>query len=362
MSDDIRYWIGLSLLPGIGPARLGRLIQRFQSAEQAWRASPDELQRCGIDEKLLPALLEKRRILDLAAELERVEQIGARVLTWKDPEYPTLLRETFNHPPVLYVHGEIRREDKHAIAVVGTRRPSLYGQALTLKLVPTLVEQGLTIVSGLARGIDSLAHRAALEAGGRTIAVLGSGLDVMYPAENRRLAQEIAQHGAVLSEYALGTQPDAFNFPARNRIISGLSLGTVVVQAGEKSGALITAAYALEQNREVFAFPGRVTDRESAGCNQLIKHGQAKLIMRPDDILEELNRTVTLQQLEIKSVIPENTIESQLLSLLSSEPVHVDDLGRQTALPIAEVTSALTMLELKGIIRQVGSMHYVRVR
>jgi DNA processing protein len=221
------------------------------------------------------------------------------------------------------------------------------------------VRSGLTVVSGLARGVDSVAHHAALQAGGRTIAVLGSGIDVIYPAENRGLFNHILAGGAVVTEYPLGTKPDAFNFPARNRIISGLSLGAVVVEAQPGSGALITADYALEQNREVFAFPGRVTDKGSAGCNRLIREGRAKLVSSTEDILEELDLTVAVQQLEIKAVLPANDEEGRLLALLSHEPVHVDDLSRQSALPAPTVASTLMMLELKGAVRQVGSMSYV---
>lgn len=357
--ETLKHWVGLSLLPGIGPARLTRLVERMGSAQSAWRATSDELRRCGVEERAIESLLEKRSMTDLDTEIDRVDSAGAHVLICEDHAYPRVLGESFNRPAILYVKGDVRREDEQAIAVVGTRRPSLYGQALTMQVVPRLVEHGLTIVSGLARGIDSMAHRAALTAQGRTIAVLGSGVDVIYPAENRRLAADIARQGAVISEYPLGTQPDAFNFPARNRIISGLSLGTVVVEAGEKSGALITAGYALEQSREVFAFPGRVTDRLCAGCNRLIKAGHAKLITDPDDILEELDLTVALQQLEIKHVIPDNETEGAVLALLSAAPTHIDDLGRQVSLSMAEVSSTLTMLELKGAIRQVGSMHYV---
>ena len=197
---------------------------------------------------------------------------------------------------------------------------------------------------------------------GRTIAVLGSGLDVIYPAENRGLAERITQNGAVVSEYGMGTQPDAFNFPPRNRIISGLSLGSLIVEAGEKSGALITARRALEQNREVFAFPGRITDQSSTGCNQLIKRGEAKLATGPEDVVEELNLHFVPEQLQIDYDIDADSSEGKILCLLSSQPVHVDELGRQAALPVQDVTSTLTMLELRGLIRNVGSMHYVLAR
>jgi DNA processing protein len=356
---DIGYLVGLSLLPGIGPARFHRLIERFGEPERAWRASEQELVALGVDPKTLPALLEKRRSLSIERELERLKGLDVQVLSVFDPDFPPQLKEIFNAPPLLYVKGEITGQDHQSIGVVGTRSPTVYGKELAARIVPELVQSGLTIVSGLARGIDSIAHNAALDAGGRTMAVLGNGIDVIYPAENRRLYQRIAERGALITDYPLGTKPDAFNFPARNRIISGLTLGTLVVEAQNGSGALITADYALEQNREVFAFPGRATDRNSAGCNKLIRDGRAKLVTCTEDILNELDLTVAVQQLEIKVAIPANDDESRLLALLSHEPVHVDELVRKSAMAAPHVASTLMMMELKGAVRQVGSMSFV---
>ena len=356
-----KYFVGLSLLPGIGPARMAKLIGLCGSAEAAWSASPEQLRYAGVDEKSLPLLLDKRKSTNVDAELERVHSFGARVLTWADEEYPSLLKEAFNKPAILYVMGSFAPEDSQALAVVGTRSPSTYGRDLVIGMTPQLVAQGLTIVSGLALGIDTLAHRGAVQSSGRTIAVLGSGLDVLYPRENRGLANRIVEHGAVVTEYAMGTQPDAFNFPARNRIISGLSLGTLVVEAGHKSGALITSRFALDQNREVFAIPGRVTDRQSAGCNRLIRRGEAKLVVDPEDILEELHLSYVPQQLSMESN-GANEAERVILAMLSSEPIHVDDITRQSRLSSPEVSSTLTMLELRNMIRNVGSMHYVLAR
>ena len=356
---DIAYLVGLSLLPGIGPARFHKLIDRFKEPERAWRASEQEFVTLGVDAKFMPLLLEKRRALSLEREMDRLRRLEVTVLSIFDADYPLRLKEIFNAPPLLYVKGTITRQDDQSLGVVGTRGPSVYGKELAARVVPELVRTGLTIVSGLARGIDSVAHRAALDSGSRTIAVLGCGIDVVYPAENRALFERIQQHGAVATEYPLGTKPDAFNFPARNRIISGLSLGTVVVEAQYTSGALITADYALEQNREVFAFPGRATDRGSAGCNRLIREGRAKLVTSTEDILAELDLTVAVQQLEIKVAIPANDEEGKLLSLLSHEPVHIDELARQTAMAAPTVASTMLMLELKGTVRQIGSMSYV---
>jgi DNA processing protein len=356
---DVRFVVGLSLLPGIGPVRLVRLIERFTDPERAWRTTASELTQIGVEAKFLATLLERRRALDLDAEMARLERLGVHVLTVFDEEYPRSLREIYNAPVLLYMRGEMTAADETGIGVVGTRSPTVYGKELATRIVPQLVGAGLTIVSGLARGIDTVAHSAALRAGGRTIAVLGCGIDVAYPAENRALLERIPAHGAVVTEYPLGTKPDAYNFPARNRIISGLSMGTLIVEAQERSGALITADYALEQNREVFAFPGRATDKISAGCNRLIREGRAKLVTSTDDILAELDLTTAVRQLEIKAVIPANDEEGRLLALLSHDPVHVDDLVRQAAMPAPTVTSTLMMLELKGSIRQIGTMSYV---
>jgi DNA processing protein len=261
-------------------------------------------------------------------------------------------------PPVLYVRGRLTNEDEWAVAVVGTRRASAYGKTVTQRLVTDLAVNHVTIVSGLARGIDGEAHQVALDAGGRTIAVLGCGLDLIYPPEHRNLAREIVENGALVSEYPLGTRPEASNFPPRNRIISGLSLGVLVVEAGFKSGALITADFAADQGRDVFAVPGNLYARTNVGTNRLIQDG-AKLVMGAEDILEELNLMMVAQQVEVRAVVPETETEALLLQHLSLEPVHVDELALRVELPISDVTSNLALMELKGMVRQVGGMNYV---
>lgn len=355
----MRFLVGLSLLPGIGPARFNKLLAHFGEPERAWRASERELLALGVDQKSIPQLLETRSSISLEQQMDKLQRLEVQLLTIYDADYPSRLKEIFQPPPLLYVRGELTPQDDSSVGVVGTRSPSVYGKELTSRIVPELVRSGVTIVSGLARGIDSVAHHAALDAGGRTIAVLGNGIDVVYPSENRALSNLIVGRGALVTDYPLGTKPDAFNFPARNRIISGLSMGTVVIEAQRSSGALITADYALDQNREVFAFPGRTTDRGSSGCNRLIREGRAKLVASSEDILEELDLTAAVQQLEIKAVLPANNEESHLLSLLSHEPVHVDELSRQTSMASPTVASTLLMLELKGAVRQVGAMSYV---
>jgi DNA processing protein len=262
---------------------------------------------------------------------------------------------------VLYVQGQLLPRDEWALAVVGTRRATVYGREVTRTLVSGLAASGVTIVSGLAHGIDTHAHQVALDAGGRTLAVLGSGIDVIYPAENRKLAELVVKSGAILSEYPLGAQPESGNFPRRNRIISGLSLGVMVVEGSKTSGAMITADYAAEQGREIFAVPGNILSPNSAGPNYLIQQG-AKLVTTIGDILEELNLTMVAEQATAREIIPDNEAEAVLLRHLSAEPMHVDELGRATNLPINEVASTLTLMELKGKVRQVGGMNYVVAR
>jgi len=359
--NDLRYWVGFNLVRGIGPTRLRALLDYFGGVERAWHAPSEELRSAGLDRRSLESLLAARSALDLDHELERIASAGAHALTWADDGYPSLLREIHDPPPVLYVKGEITPEDAWAVAVVGTRRASTYGREVTRRLSGTLARSGVTIVSGLARGVDAEAHRAALEAGGRTIAVLGCGVDRVYPPEYRKLAAQIVEHGALVSDYPLGTPPEGSNFPPRNRIISGLSLGVLIVEAGVRSGALITADFAAEQGRDVFAVPGSILARGNEGTNALIQDG-AKVVLGPEDILEELNLTMVAEQVEARQVLPADETEAALLARISSDPTHVDELQQQVGLPIAQVTSTLALMELKGMVRQVGGMKYVVAR
>ncbi|MCA9938571.1 MAG: DNA-processing protein DprA [Anaerolineales bacterium] len=361
--SDLKYWLGFNLVKGIGPAKLQALLSYFADVEQAWQASEPDLRRLGLDQRAIANLVEARRTLDLDERLRMVGDAGISLLTWADPAYPRYLREIPDAPPLFYTRGRINEVDQWAVAVVGTRRLTAYGRQVTQTLVEGLVRNGVTIVSGLARGIDSIAHQTALEMGGRTIAVLGSGLDCIYPPENRPLAARIPQddHGVVMTEYALGVQPEARNFPPRNRVISGLSLGTLVIEAGERSGALITADFAVEQNRDVFAVPGNINSPVSKGPNRLIQNG-AKLVTGVEDILEELNINMVSERVAVQMALPETAEEAALLSLLSPQPTHIDDLARQAGLPSALVSSTLTLMELKGMTRQVGGMNYVSFR
>lgn len=361
--SDLKYWLGFNLVKGIGPAKIQALLDYFGDLATAWQAAEGQLKRVGIDRRARHALREARATLDLDAYCDRVHAAGYRVLTWATDSYPRYLREIPTAPPVLYVAGEIQTMDEWAVAVVGTRRLSAYGRQVARELVAGLARNNVTVVSGLARGIDGIAHKTALDVGGRTIAVLGSGLDCLYPAEHRPLARQIVaeKRGAIVSEYALDVPPDAKNFPPRNRIISGLTLGTIVIEAGERSGALITADFALEQNREVFAVPGNITSRASKGTNRLIQQG-AKLVTGVADVLEELNLTMVPQQVAVQMALPESAEEAALLRHLSPQPTHVDDLCRASGLPSAEVSSTLTLMELKGLVQQVGGMRYVLSR
>jgi DNA processing protein len=361
VGDQRRYWVGFNRVIGIGPVRLKALLEAFGDTETAWHASAEDLRAAGLDQRCLRGLLEARDTLDLDAELARIEGLGYRLLTWEEAEYPERLREISAPPPVLYLWGDLRPQDRWAAAVVGTRRPTAYGTAVARDLAAVLAASGVTVVSGLARGIDTIAHQSALEAGGRTLAVLGSGLDRLYPPEHRRLAERIAGAGAVLSDYPLGTAPEGGNFPPRNRIISGLALAVVIVEAGEGSGALITADFAAEQGREVFAVPGSIYSRASRGTNQLIRSG-ARPLVAFEDVLEALNLDVVIRQEEVSQALPEDETEAKILAALSSEPVHVDELQALCGLPAAQVSASLAMLELKGRARQVGGMHYVRAR
>jgi DNA processing protein len=356
-----RYWVGFNIVRGIGPTRLRALLDCFGDVERAWHAPGEELRRAGLDRRSLENLLATRATRDLDRELEKIAAVGAYLLTWESPGYPRLLREISDPPPVLYVKGTITEEDAWAVAVVGTRRASPYGREVTRRLTTALARSGITIVSGLARGIDAEAHWAALRAGGRTIAVLGCGIDQVYPPEHRKLAGEIIAHGALVSDYPLGTRPEGSNFPPRNRIISGLSLGVLVTDAGVRSGALITADFAAEQGRDVFAVPGSILARGCAGTNALIRDG-AKVVLGPEDILEELNLTMVAEQAEARQVLPVDATEAALLARMSAEPTHVDELRQQVGLPIAQVTSTLALMELKGMVRQVGGMKYVVAR
>ena len=374
----MKEWIALNMTPGVGPRVAARLLERFGSAEGVFGALRSELERLRLRPEAVESIALRDRHGAAAVELERVRALaGAEVLVLDDGAYPALLREIPDPPITLYVRGEWRAcLEAPCVGVVGSRRCSTYGQNVALSLARELASRGVCVVSGLARGIDAAAHRGALEAGGRTAAVLGTGLDEVYPRDHRRLADEIlARGGALVTQFPLGTPPVAENFPYRNRIISGLSLGTVVVEASENSGSLITARLAMEQNREVFAVPGNVTSRNSFGTNFLIKGAGAKLVQAWQDIVEEFPPEVAAAILppgakgkggggrkgEAPTPADLSGAERAVLKLIpADEPAHVDALAEGAGLRVSELSGVLLGLEMRGLVRQLPGRCYVR--
>jgi len=336
------------------------LINHFENLESAWKAAPVDLAAAGLSLKLIERIVQAREQVDLEKVWAKIEAQGIKILTWKDEAYPQRLKEIEQPPPVLYIRGDYLPDDLYAVAIVGTRRVTSYGRQITEELSSYLASSGITVVSGLARGVDAIAHQTALKAGGRTIGVLGSGVDKIYPPEHRQLAERMMESGAIVSDYAPGTPPDASNFPPRNRIISGLSLAVVVIEAGETSGALITAEFAAEQGREIFAVPGSILAPQSKGTNKLIQKGALPLLS-VNDLMQALNLTRMGEQKAARKIIPADETEARLMNVLSTEPLHVDEIRNQTELPIEKVSAALALMELKGMVRQVGGMNYVAV-
>jgi len=358
-SEQWRYWIALRLVRGVGNVTFRELLARFDSPQAVLRASPKELIDAGVHTEVARAIatFAQWRVVDL--ELQKIAKAGVQLITQAEPKYPENLTHLHDPPPFLYVRGSLVPEDRLAIAIVGSRFASAYGRGVARDLARGLAEKGITVVSGLARGVDAEAHRATLEAKGRTLAVLGSGLDVIYPSEHRSLAAEISLHGALLSEFPLGSKPDAVHFPYRNRVISGLTLGTVVVEAAENSGSLITARFALEQNREVFAVPGVITSSRSRGPHKLIKDG-AKLVENIDDILQEI--APALMPVSSRHAAPVGPPlaphETLLLGLFDHESLHVDTLIARSGLTPRRVLEVLLELELKGLVTQLPGTHF----
>jgi DNA processing protein len=363
--DPKVYWVGFNLVKGIGAVRVKALLDFFGSLEMAWQAPVEGLRSAGIPPKILENLLRVRRETSLEQVWEYIQRCGIQTLTWEEEGYPRRLREIDQPPPVLYVLGALKPEDEWAVAVVGTRRMTPYGQKVAGELGAFLARQGITVVSGLARGVDRIAHEAALQAGGRSIAVLGSGVDRIYPPEHARLATQMQARGAIISDYAPGTPPDSANFPPRNRIISGLGMATVVVEASETSGAMITASFAADQGRDVFAVPGSIYAPQCTGTNRLIRDGAHPLI-RFEDLLDVLQLEYVQEKQAARALLkPEQSLsaaEAGLMRVLADEPQHVDEICAQSGLPIEQVSATLTLMELKGLVRQVGGMNFSLVR
>lgn len=364
------HWIALRRA-GLGSTSFALLIARFGSIASAWEAPADEIGQTGLDAKFVRAFERARREFDAAAELAALERAGVRALTWLDEEYPPLLREIPQSPPVLFVKGDAGPHFEQAVAVVGTRRVTPYGRRATEAFCATLASLGVAIVSGLARGVDAIAHETALAHGAPTVAVLASGLDRIYPRENERLARRICEHGCLVSEYPLGVPARPDYFPRRNRILSGLARATLVVEAGAGSGALHTANWAFEQGRDVFAIPGSIFSEQSAGTNQLIREQTAKLVATPEQLCEELNLLRAGGQFPLPAgprasaptapEPPPDTPEARILELLKEQPMHVDELVRSTQLDIASVLGAVQMLAIEGRVRESSPNVYERV-
>jgi DNA processing protein len=355
MSSEREAYIGLNMMEGIGPVKVRALVGALGSAG----AILDEDRRClaqvdGIGYKLADSLVRQREQLDPEAEEARARRMGAKLITWVDDAYPEALKTIHDPPLALYVKGTFEPRDRHAVAVVGSRRTTHYGRSVADRLSYQLAKVGFTVVSGLARGVDTAAHQGALKGGGRTIAVLGSGLDVLYPPENRALADAAAASGCVLSEFPLGTEPGKTTFPIRNRVVSGLSMGIVVVEAGMNSGALITADQALEQGRSVFAVPGRVDSPSSRGCHALIRQG-ARLVEGVDDLLEEFELLIPAERREAAHRLdrrPEVRLsdeEQRVVKALWDGPLNTDALARVTGLPSGQLAGLLIGLEMKRV-------------
>ncbi|GAB4484646.1 MAG: DNA-processing protein DprA [Thermodesulfovibrionales bacterium] len=350
---DAGYWIGLSLVPEVGPVTARRLLSCLGSPRNIFHAPVGELLSVpGMTREKAGRIHSFSRWPEVEKSLKTVERKGISVVGLYDDRYPEALREVDDAPTVLFLRGEYRKDDRFGVAVVGSRRNTTYGEAVTRRITSRLAEAGLTIVSGMARGIDTLAHRSALDAGGRTVAVLGAGPDVAYPAENRGLMDEIAASGCVISEFLPGTRPDREHFPRRNRLISGLSLGVLVVEAALNSGSLITASYALEQNKDVFAVPGNITARSSEGANRLLRQG-ARIVLDADDVLAELAPALKgYLRPEARLAACLSSAEEAVCRLLSPEPRQIDGIAREASMPVSRLLELLLGLELKGVVRQ----------
>ena len=377
--NRMKEWVALNMTPGIGPRAAAKLLERFGSAEAVYSATRAELEKLRLLPEAVESIIARDLFVRAEAEIESVRRLGADLLILDDGVYPALLREIYDPPIVIYVKGAWEAcLDQPCVAVVGSRRCSTYGQNAALMLARDLAQRGVTVVSGFARGIDAAAHRGALEGGGRTVAVLGTGMGEYYPRDHKRLADEIIDRGgAIVTQFPLGTPPVAENFPYRNRIISGLSLGVVVVEAAENSGSLITARLAIEQNREVFAVPGNITSRNSFGTNYLIKGAGAKLVQQWQDIATELPPQIAASLLpppfgdkkKEKSLADQLTLvpsglsgsETLVLKLLTADtPAQIDTLVERSKLSISDLTAALLALEMRELIRALPGRCFVR--
>ena len=352
-------WIGFSAFPGIGPKRFNLLKQYFGSARKAWQASHGALLKAGLPQKLVNNFESFRKKFEPKSIFRQLEKSAIRVLTIKDDDYPSNLKKLENAPFVIYLKGKLKPQDELALAVVGTRKMTSYGREVTESLVTDLVAAGLTIISGMAYGVDILAHNTALEVGGRTIGVWAGGLDSVDPGFRKNLVEKIlkTKQGAIISEFPLGLNPSRGTFPARNRLISGLALGVLVTEAAQDSGSLITAEHARKQGRKVFAIPGPITSQLTAGTAKLLQSG-AKLVYHVKDILDEIDLTERWQKIKAKMVLPESQEEAEILKILENETKHLDQIVRESGLATSQVMSLVSMMEIRGKIKNLGGMVY----
>jgi DNA processing protein len=354
------FWVGFNKIRGIGYVRTKKLLDFFGDLSNAWIASENKLLEAGLNPKIANNLVDARKSINLDEEFARILEKGIQVVTIIDDNYPQKLKSIEQPPPVLYLKGSFEEVDNTAVAIVGTRHLTAYGKQVTQELGSFLARSSITVVSGLARGIDSIAHDAALTSGGRTLAVLGCGVDIVYPPEHRALSERIQEHGALISDYYPGTQPEGINFPPRNRIISGLSAATVIIEAGEKSGALITAEFAANQGREVFAVPGQIYSPRSKGTNRLIRDGALPLTDF-NELLAALDLTQVEEYRYAKKVLQKDQVEELLSDVIREEPLHIDEIKNATGLSMEKVSAALVMMELKGMVRKVGNLTYISI-
>lgn len=373
---ELPYWLALRRA-GLGSTNFALLLARFKTIESAWHAGAEKVAGAGLEPQYQRALAKAKVDFDGNRELELMAKHNARALTWLDADYPANLRDIPQSPPVVFVRGNMGPQFEQAVSVVGTRHVTPYGRQAAEYFCAALAQAGVAIISGLARGVDAIAHRVALENGAPTVAVLAGGIDQVYPRENAGLADRIIEQGCLVSEYPVGIPARRDYFPRRNRILSGLGRAALLVEAGEGSGALHTANWAFEQGRDVFAVPGSIFSRQSQGTNQLIRENTAKLVATPEQLCEELNLLATTQPLAVRdgtqpalfekpmaAAKPSSPAagldEHPLLRWLATEPLHIDVIARNAGLPIAEVSSALQILELEGRVRTAGPMTYAR--
>lgn len=355
--NDKDYLVALSAFTSFGPSRLSLLLSYFKEARKVWNLSLSELLEVGLKEKLASEFISFRDKFDIKAYLKRLNDLGIRCVFKGEKNYPSNLSAIDSAPLTLYVKGNLIPSDINAVAIVGSRKMTSYGKEVAEKFAFELAQTGLTIVSGLARGIDTVAHKSALEAGGRTIAVVGSGLNKIYPPENAKLALEIENNGAIVSEYPLDYPALRINFAARNRIISGLAEAILVIEGAEKSGTLLTASHAANQGKTVFAIPGQITSPLSFVPHLLIQNG-AKIAFSPRDVIEELDIEFKVNKEEVARVIPDDSDEEEIISALKNEPLHLDEIARICRLPVSLVSSKLVVMEIKGMVKNLGGNIY----